>query len=359
MDVHLRLSKQDGLEFPQPLYAVLSSQARFTKRYSELLTAAGEGKGLSQVCTYSPTNEYHTAGEAAENQGHESEDTVDSTYNSKQQEEHIVTQPSALVAEHEDAGQLNIDLPQGQNLERGLEHEPNTQLSEKLTEENTEIAISSTVKEEVLDTGKQDSNVDEHELDEEDDELLPADDDELLPDDDEVDNELGDQNDIHNLSHPSGEDAGTYSLRSQLHIEEILENEASVTLAAEEISEPDDHEGDQENSHQDFNNVDYSEYYDEEDLSAPEEEEVELDVGDRQSAVSGVEASTSPGRVPTQAGIASFDEDPVDYVEEEFSAIHQTQVTVMDNIDDAHNDAYARELHTNIGKFSFLFSPCN
>lgn len=56
MDLHIRLSKQDGTERPDPLYIVLSTQARFTKRYSELLTAAGEGKGLSQVCTYNPTN---------------------------------------------------------------------------------------------------------------------------------------------------------------------------------------------------------------------------------------------------------------------------------------------------------------
>lgn len=56
IDLHIRLSKQDGVERPDPLYIVLSTQARFTKRYSELLTAAGEGKGLSQVCTFNPTN---------------------------------------------------------------------------------------------------------------------------------------------------------------------------------------------------------------------------------------------------------------------------------------------------------------
>lgn len=61
MDLHIRLLKQDGAERPDPLYIVLSTQARFTKRYSELLTAAGEGKGLSQICTFNPTNDLSTA----------------------------------------------------------------------------------------------------------------------------------------------------------------------------------------------------------------------------------------------------------------------------------------------------------
>ncbi|KAF8450163.1 hypothetical protein BGX38DRAFT_1269663 [Terfezia claveryi] len=61
MDLHIRLSKQDGAERPDPLYIVLSTQARFTKRYSELLTAAGEGKGLSQICTFNPANDLSTA----------------------------------------------------------------------------------------------------------------------------------------------------------------------------------------------------------------------------------------------------------------------------------------------------------
>ena len=61
MDLHIRLSKQDGAERPDPLYIILSTQARFTKRYSELLTAAGEGKGLSQVCTFNPTNDLSAA----------------------------------------------------------------------------------------------------------------------------------------------------------------------------------------------------------------------------------------------------------------------------------------------------------
>lgn len=61
MGLHIRLSKQDGIERPDPLYIVLSTQARFTKRYSELLAAAGEGKGLSQVCTYNPTNDLSAA----------------------------------------------------------------------------------------------------------------------------------------------------------------------------------------------------------------------------------------------------------------------------------------------------------
>ena len=60
MNLYLRLSKQDGAERPDPLYIMLSTQPRFTKRYSELLTAAGEGKGLSQVRTYGSENDYPT-----------------------------------------------------------------------------------------------------------------------------------------------------------------------------------------------------------------------------------------------------------------------------------------------------------
>ena len=60
MNLYLRLSKQDGAERPDPLYVVLSTQPRFTKRYSELLTAAGEGKRLSQVRTYGSENDYPT-----------------------------------------------------------------------------------------------------------------------------------------------------------------------------------------------------------------------------------------------------------------------------------------------------------
>lgn len=60
MNLYLRLSKQDVAERPDPLYVLLSTQPRFTKRYSELLTAAGEGKGLSQVRTYGSENDYTT-----------------------------------------------------------------------------------------------------------------------------------------------------------------------------------------------------------------------------------------------------------------------------------------------------------
>ncbi|KAI5788950.1 hypothetical protein DFH27DRAFT_215839 [Peziza echinospora] len=74
IDLHLRLSKQDGVERPEPLYIILSTQPRFTKRYSELLTAAGEGKGLSQISTYSPTNDYTTAVDADGNAVHSPED---------------------------------------------------------------------------------------------------------------------------------------------------------------------------------------------------------------------------------------------------------------------------------------------
>lgn len=58
IDLHLRLCTQDGIERPQPMYITLATQPRFTKRYSELLSAAGEGKGLSQVRTYSSVDEY-------------------------------------------------------------------------------------------------------------------------------------------------------------------------------------------------------------------------------------------------------------------------------------------------------------
>ncbi|KAH0547840.1 hypothetical protein FGG08_000098 [Glutinoglossum americanum] len=47
--LYVRLSLQDGVDEPDPLYMTLTTKVRFSKRLNDISSAAAEGKGISQV----------------------------------------------------------------------------------------------------------------------------------------------------------------------------------------------------------------------------------------------------------------------------------------------------------------------
>ncbi|MCJ1467694.1 hypothetical protein MMC07_006319 [Pseudocyphellaria aurata] len=49
VDLYVQLQKNDGFDNPAPLYLVLSTKAKFSRRFDYLLSAVTEGKGLSQL----------------------------------------------------------------------------------------------------------------------------------------------------------------------------------------------------------------------------------------------------------------------------------------------------------------------
>lgn len=168
MDLHIRLSKQDSIERPDPLYIVLSTQARFTKRYSELLTAAGEGKGLSQVCTYSPTNEFPTDG-----------NTVGPS------EEDITVDENSGVLEDQPANSIPavITVQSAQNVETlSTASEPGVVSVEGKEQDTTETVPETQLGQETNQGG---NDIEQPAVDmdnEEEEELLPADDEQYAED---------------------------------------------------------------------------------------------------------------------------------------------------------------------------------
>lgn len=171
MDLHLRLSKQDGVERPDPLYIVLSTQARFTKRYSELLTAAGEGKGLSQICTYSPDHEVptvHDQSHSPQEHAHEQEENVEN--NEKPQ---AISPPAAFPQVEE----LNANPHKVEEKSPINQSQPNLppSLTEKLQAADDIPEVQEGVDDERQEYYDVEQAVPEGEIEEEE-ELLPAED---------------------------------------------------------------------------------------------------------------------------------------------------------------------------------------
>ncbi|KAJ5091289.1 hypothetical protein NUU61_006159 [Penicillium alfredii] len=78
LDLYLRLCHNDGTDGPEPLYITLSSKLTVPAEIADLLAAANEGKGLSQVHSWDdyeeadPTSEEALAFSEPEQQGEES-----------------------------------------------------------------------------------------------------------------------------------------------------------------------------------------------------------------------------------------------------------------------------------------------
>ncbi|KAI9766983.1 MAG: hypothetical protein M1840_005941 [Geoglossum simile] len=49
VDLHVQLFHQDGVDEPDPLYMALTTKVRFSKRFNDIVCAAAEGRGISQL----------------------------------------------------------------------------------------------------------------------------------------------------------------------------------------------------------------------------------------------------------------------------------------------------------------------
>ncbi|KAF8473449.1 hypothetical protein BDZ91DRAFT_402782 [Kalaharituber pfeilii] len=245
MDLYLRLSKQDGIEKPEPLYMVLSTQSRFTKRYSELLAAAGDGKGLSQVSTYSSTNQY--SGQEGENKPATEDNTTGAPDAAevgdglKSPRATVTEPPQQEAIPGQQVGHGHPAVSQQQNKSEAPENMPNVEGTERdhLVQESQNLQQETSAndvdqhpagqaneiagKEDSMKEGKKEEVVVEEE------ELLLA---EEEAEDDNVDQAA--KGDPTEKTYPISTNS------TGLYIEEMTEEEVTETQLPEEVSEPED-----------------------------------------------------------------------------------------------------------------------